>query len=144
MDCWREWIRNTANHSLELQSWIVNPSVPEERLIEALSSREFRTKLSELEASLASSPAADCAQRFTALLQSTLKSVSTTKRKKKISQRNTFPRNSWFDKDCKESKKKFKNIAKQMKSNPNDPLIRDAFWKERPTKQGSELRNAAL
>lgn len=101
--------------------------IPEERLIEAFSNQEFLMKLSDLETSLADSPTAECAQRFTAL---PLKSVSTIIRKK-ISRRNTFPRNSWFDKDCKESKRRLKSISKQLKSNPNDPQIREAFWKER-------------
>ena len=77
----------------EVENEILFDAVPEESLIEAFSSREFQTNLPELETSVANSSVSECAQRFTALLQLTLKSISTLKRKKKKSQRNTFPRN---------------------------------------------------
>jgi len=46
-------------------------------------------------------------------------------------QNNTFPRNTWFDDECKEKKKRFKKDAKRVKENPNNSALRELMWKER-------------
>ena len=51
--------------------------------------------------------------------------------KKKVKNKNTFPRNTWFDEECKEKKKSFKKAARKLKENPNDSALRELMWKER-------------
>ena len=43
----------------------------------------------------------------------------------------TFPRNTWFDEECKEKRKSFKKAARKVKENPNDSALRELMWKER-------------
>ena len=45
--------------------------------------------------------------------------------------KNTFPRNTWFDEECKDKKKSFKKAARKLKENPNDSALRELVWKER-------------
>ena len=73
------------------------------------------------------SPATECTHKFICLLQEALK----VKIKKKSKNKNKFPKNMWFDKQCKEKKKDFKKVAKRAKENVNNLVLRDLMWKER-------------
>ena len=73
------------------------------------------------------SPATECTHKFICLFQEALK----VKIKKKGQNKNKFPKNMWFDKQCKEKKKDFKKAAKRAKENVNNQLLRELMWKER-------------
>ena len=84
-------------------------------------------KIASLETDLSTFPATECAHKFTCLLQDALQVQNKNKGKNK----NTFPRNMWFDEECKEKKKCFKKAAKRIKENPNNSVLRELMWKER-------------
>ena len=56
-------------------------------------------------------------EQFTKLIKSTLKSKQRSQRSKYSS---TFPRNTWFDKECKEAKRKLRKITKKYNQDPNN------------------------
>jgi len=99
---------------------------PEDKLAEIFSNQDFCNKIASLQTELSVSPATECAHKFTCLLQDALQ-AKTKKRKNK----NTFPRNTWFDEECKQKKKCFKKAAKRVKENPNNSALRELMWKER-------------
>ena len=99
----------------------------EEKLAEIFSNQDFRNKIASLETELSVSPATECTHKFICLLQEALK----VKIKKKGKNKNTFPKNMWFDKQCKEKKKDFKKAAKRAKENVNNLVLRELMWKER-------------
>ena len=98
-----------------------------EKLTEIFSNTDFCNKVASLKTKLSISPATECANRFTCLLQDALQ----IQNKKKVKNKNTFPRNTWFDEECKERKKSFKRAARKVKENPNDSALRELMWKER-------------
>ena len=73
------------------------------------------------------SPATECMHKFICLLQEALK----VRIKKKGKNKNKFPKNMWFDKQCKEKKKEFQKAAKRAKENVNNLMLRELMWKER-------------
>ena len=101
--------------------------LPEEKIAEVYSSQEFLNKLSNISAKLASAPATECADQFSTLLRSSLK--TSTKKNSKRKKSSSFPHNTWFDEECKQSKKTFKRSAKKLKEDPDNPLLRDLSGK---------------
>ena len=112
---------------LEPESPIQVLHTSEEKLAEIFSNQDFRNKIASLETELSVSPATECTHKFICLLQEALK----FKIKKKGKNNNKFPKNMWFDKQCKEKKKDFKKAAKRAKENVNNQLLRELMWKER-------------
>ncbi len=41
---------------------------------------------------------------------------------------NKLPRNTWFDGECKELRRRAKKVGKDLKNNPNEDAIREQFW----------------
>ena len=101
---------------LETESPVQVLHTPEDKLAEIFSNWDFCSKIASLQTELSVSPANECAHKFTCLLQDALQA----KAKKKCKNKNTFPRNTWFDEECKEKKKCFKKAAKRVKENPNN------------------------
>ena len=104
--------------------------LPEESIIEVFSRQEFLNSLSTLSAKLDSAPAAECADQFISLLKSTLLTTS-SKRNNKRKKSSSFPQNTWFDEECKQTKRIFKKSARKLKADPDNPLLRDLVWKNR-------------
>ena len=73
----------------------------------------------------------DCVSKFEKVLQDTLHKYTSVKCSANKKKTNPFPRNTWFDKECKAKKSSVNRLAKQMKKNPNSVSIRGDFWKER-------------
>ena len=69
--------------------------------------------------------------KFVRLLQDTIQKCATVKYPVNKRNTNPFPRNSWFDKECKAMKSSVNRLAKKMKKNPNSVRIRREFWNER-------------
>ena len=59
---------------------------------------------------------------------------TTTENKEKRKQKSVDTHQKpWFDKDCKEAKRKINTIAKQLKHKPNDPKIRESLFSTKRT-----------
>ena len=48
-----------------------------------------------------------------------------------MNNKSTFPRNTWFDEECKEKKKSYKKAVKRVKAISNDSALRELMWNER-------------
>jgi len=66
--------------------------------------------------------------QFTKLTQDVLTKHCTPKRGHKRLPAN-FPSNRWSDAECKDSKRKINNLAKEIAAQPNDPLKQDMYWR---------------
>ena len=66
---------------------------------------------------------------FTDLLQSTIRLCSNAKPKPNKYTARPFPRNSWFDAECKEKKREVKRLAKHVQKRPGCTLILNNFWR---------------
>ena len=87
----------------------------------------FRQSLDHLNSEIHSNLVDRNISQFTNLLQATLSECpSLTCRKKQ--KPNKFPKNAWFDAECKEVKKQVKKAGKSLKKNPNSVAIREKFW----------------
>ena len=90
-------------------------------------SLDFRQSLTHLTTGIQSNSVDQNISQFTKLLQTKLSECPslTPKRKRKP---NKFPRNAWFDGECKELKRKVKKAGKDLKKTPNTDVIRQQFW----------------
>lgn len=94
---------------LETESPVQVLHTPEDKLAEIFSNRDFCSKIASLQTELSVSPANECAHKFTCLLQDALQAKAKKKRKNK----NTFPRNTWFDEECKEKRSASRRLLKE-------------------------------
>ena len=77
---------------------------------------------------------------FTQLLQNTIRDG-----KSLIVGHNKFPRNSWFDKDCKHQKRIVNTTASIYKRNPNNYEAKRNYFNQRKTyKSGKKRVNSAF
>ena len=90
----------------------------------------FRAKLAALLRNLNSSSVDDNVSVLSTLLQDAVKKHSTNhSRKRKLNSK--FPRNLWFDSDCKVQKRLVNRLGKSLKANPNDCEMRASFLSEK-------------
>ena len=104
--------------------------ITEDNIADAFRKHEFLEQLEALESELPNRPATECVYKLTRLLQESIRETF-GKRKTNPSKTSKFPRNTWFDEDCKAAKKKFKNCAKLLKNNPSNEEVQKSFWSER-------------
>ena len=103
-----------------------------DKIKESVSTIEFQLYLERLNSNLTKTTAASVAKNFTIFLQkSTERIAGLRKGKSNKRSKNSFPQNSWFDEECKEQKRKFKDIARKFKQDPTDPHLKSIFWEER-------------
>ena len=103
----------------------------EQALQQEFSDTSFIAKLSSLGSQVDKMQVDDCVSKFEKVLQDTLHKYTSVKCSANKKKTNPFPRNTWFDKECKAKKSSVNRLAKQMKKNPNSVAIRGDFWKER-------------
>ena len=80
--------------------------------------------LHPFESELPIRPATECVYKFTRLLHESEKYLE---KKGKTIKTSRFPRNAWFNEDCKAAKKRLKNCAKQLKNNPSNKEVQKDF-----------------
>ena len=82
---------NIHQDEMELEEVLVRlRHMSEEKLTEIFSNTDFCNKVASLKTELSTSPATECANKFTCLLQDALQ----IQNKKKVKNKNTFPRNT--------------------------------------------------
>ena len=134
-----ETVTKRLNYSTERdhESIILNhfnwsPDV-KERLAKHLASNRSTSYLSMLSSQLPDVSTHVTVSRLTNFLQNALKKCAGIKRKKQAREYSScsFPRNSWFDEECKAQKKLVRQAGKLLQCNPNDTEARQKFWSEK-------------
>ena len=103
-------------------------SESEKEVTAMFTSLDFRQSLAHFSSGIQSDSADQNISQFTNLLQTKLSECPSLipKRKQKP---NKFPKNAWFDGECKELKRKVKKAGKDLKKTPNieSDVIRQQF-----------------
>ena len=112
----------SPNHQIYWSSGLIN------ELEDFFRTDTFKQKLSILMFQLNTDKTNENISHFTDLLQTTVCSCSNAKPKLNTHKAKAFPRNSWFDAECKNKKKEVKLLAKHMQKHPDCTLTLNNFW----------------